>query len=94
MGDAIIKCIKAVWQILHSPDNDVIVVALLIAFVPLFISQVRGFLSYRKILKEKDTRIEDLVEQRNLFQDIALNKLGIKRISSLRGKASRRSNKN
>lgn len=74
--------LKAVWQVLHGPDNDPIVVGLLIGWLGLVVSHVTMFISYRRVLREKDRRIEDLVDQRNLFQDIVLKFKGLARLSS------------
>jgi hypothetical protein len=79
---AIIEFIKSLWQIMNSPNNDPVVVGLLIAVVALIISHVMNSMSFRARLKDKDKTIEDLVEQRNKFQDLLLQSKGLTRKSS------------
>ena len=76
---------KAIWNILNSPNNDPIIVALIIAFFALLYANIHDFLNCRARIKDKDKRIEDLVEERNKFQDIVLKSKGIDRKSSKNG---------
>lgn len=78
--------LQEVWKIFNSPNNDPIVVSLLIGWFALLSSQISSFVSYRRVLNEKDRRIEELVEQRNLFQGIVLENKGIPRLSSKKSK--------
>lgn len=77
--------IKAVWLTLNGPDNDEIVVALIIALGILLYNNIKSFFEYRARLRDKDKAIEDLVQQRNLFQDKVLNPTNIQRKSSKKG---------
>jgi hypothetical protein len=79
---AIIEFLKSLWQVLNSPNNDPVVIGLLIAVAALMISNVINFMSFRARLKDKDERIKDLVEQRNKFQDLVLQSKGVTRKSS------------
>lgn len=76
---------KAIWNILNSPNNDPIIVALIIAFFALLYLNINNFFSCRARIKDKDKRIEDLVEERNKFQDTVLKLKGIDRKSSKNG---------
>ena len=82
MSKGIINFVKSIWQILHAPDNDQIVIALTIACAALLFSHFWSYLSYRRIFKEKDKELEDVKEQRNLFQATVLKQVGGKRVSS------------
>ena len=79
---AIIEFIKSLWQIMNSPNNDPVVIGLLIAVAALIISHMINSMSFRARLKDKDKMIEDLVEQRNKFQDLVLQSKGLTRKSS------------
>ena len=70
-----IEGLKAIWDIFNGPDNDSIVVALLVGWLALIYAQVRVWWNTKRLLKEKDDRIEDLVGQRNFFQDIVLKRI-------------------
>lgn len=74
--------IKALWQVLNRPDNDGVVVGLLIACAALLFTQVSNFFSCRSRLRDKDERIRDLVEERNKLQEVLLREKGIERKSS------------
>lgn len=73
---------KQFWQIIMSENNDPVIVGFMVAFAALFYAQVRIFFNNRKLLKAKDERIQDLVDQRNKFQNIALREKDIERKSS------------
>jgi hypothetical protein len=74
--------LKEIWQVLNGPGNDPVVVGLLVGWLALVLSNVSMFLSYKRVLTEKDRRIEDLVEQRNKFQEIVLTHKGLTRLST------------
>jgi len=80
----ILDLFTALWAIFNSPNNDTIVVSLIIASLALIFSHVSMYLSFKRVLKEKDERIKDLVSQRNSFQEIVLAAKGINRKSSQR----------
>lgn len=71
-----IEFIKNIWKICNSPGNDPIIIGLIIAFLSLLASSINNYISYRKVITEKDKRIEDLVKQRNKFQKILLKDKG------------------
>jgi len=85
MWGSLFNFVKAIWNILNSPNNDPIIVALIIAFFASLFVNIRNFLNCRTRIKDKDKRIEDLVEERNKFQDIVLKSKGIDRKSSKNG---------
>lgn len=70
------------WKKLNSPDNDPIIIGAIAVIIALLISNVRSYFSFKKLIDDKDTRIKDLVEQRNKFQDIVLKELGSRRKTS------------
>jgi hypothetical protein len=74
--------LKEIWQVLNGPGNDAVVVGLLLGWLGLFVSHFTMLISYRRVLSEKDRRIEDIVEQRNLFQEIVLTQKGLTRVST------------
>jgi|GEM_PF-6910415 len=73
------------WKTLNSPGNDPIIIGAIAVIIALLISNIRSYFSFKKLILDKDTRIKDLVEQRNKFQDIVLKDLGSKRKSSKNG---------
>jgi len=79
---AIIEIIKNLWRILNSPNNDPVVLGLIIAVFALLISSIRGFFNCKALLREKDKRIEDLVKERDKLQDYLLKIKGVQRKSS------------
>jgi hypothetical protein len=82
MGQVILTWIRSVWAILNGPNHDPVVIGLLFGTAALLFSHVTLFLSFRARLKDKDERIEDLVGQRNKFQDFVLKAKNIDRKSS------------
>lgn len=86
MFKGLINGLAAFWGVLNGPDNDPIIVGLLFGWLALVVAQVSMWRSYRAVLKAKDDRIEDLVETRNTFQDLALKQHGLKRKSSSKGR--------
>ena len=82
LGKACLEWIKAIWYIFNSPDNDPIVIGLLIAIFSLIAAYAITSRSNRRLIAEKDERIEDLTKQRNKFQNIVLQSKGIERKSS------------
>ena len=79
---SLINYTKILWEILNRPDNDAVIVSLSIGIILLLFSHASTILSYRGRLRDKDRHIEDLVEQRNIFQSIVLGKKGLKRKST------------
>jgi len=73
---------KLITDFLEIDGKEGIIVGLAISSVSLLIAQLSIYFKNRYVLKEKDKRIEDLVEQRNKFQDIVLNEKGLKRKST------------
>ena len=73
---------KLFLEIINRPNNDAIIVSLSTDIILLLFSHVAMFFSYRGRLKDKDKHIKDLIEQRNIFQSIALGKKGLKRKST------------
>lgn len=69
---------KQFWQIIMSENNNPVIVGFMVAFAALFYAQVRIFFNNSKLLKAKDERIQDLVEQRSKFQNIALREKTLK----------------
>ena len=74
---------KTVWSIFNSPNNDPIILGLLIALSAIIIQQISNFFSNRKLIIEKDIRIKDLITERDKLQDFLLNEQGHSRKSSL-----------
>ena len=77
-----IDIFKEIWRILNQPNNDSVVISLLFAGIALVFTNISNYISFRGRLKDKDKRIEDLVEQRNKFQEFVLNSKGLERKSS------------
>lgn len=84
MLKAITNFATALWDTFNSPNNDPIVLGLLIAVGALLFSHLTGYFNYRKILGEKDARIKDLVQQRNLFQEMVLCAKDVKRKTTIK----------
>ncbi len=77
-----IEGISAIWKILNSPDNDPVVIGLLLGWSALLVAQTIMFFSYRRLLNSKDRHLEDIIEQRNLFQEVVLKGQGLKRLTT------------
>ncbi len=77
-----IQYFKAIWDICNGPNNSPILIAFGIGWVALALAFIRIYFSYRAILKEKDKRIEDIIETRNFFQDLFLQQYRIERKST------------
>lgn len=70
---------KCVWDSISNPDKTAVIIGLATGWFSLIVSHIIMYLSFRGRLKEKDIRIEDLVEQRNKFQELVLEQRGIER---------------
>lgn len=72
----------AIWATINSPDNDPIVIALIIGWAALLFANFRVFLANKARLADKDKHIEDLIKERDKYQEFVLGKKGIARKSS------------
>ncbi len=77
-----LQYLKGIWEICNGPNNSPILIALGIGYFALGVAYIRIYFSYRAILKEKDKRIEDIIETRNFFQNLFLQQYGVERKSS------------
>lgn len=67
---------------MNSPDNDSVVVGLLLGMVALLVAHVMVRNQFKARLKDKDQTIADLTEQRNKWQGEYLKLVGQSRKSS------------
>lgn len=74
--------VKALWITMNSPDNDSVVVGLLLGMVALLVAHVMVRNQFKARLKDKDQTIADLTEQRNKWQGEYLKLVGQSRKSS------------
>lgn len=81
MGDAY-GYVKCIWAILNGPNNQPIIVALVLGWFSLILSQIGTFFTYRARLKDKDGEINRLVEERNKLQDYLLRNKGMQRLTT------------
>ena len=78
--------IKAIWTVANSPGNDPVIVGLVLASFAMLCGYSISFWRTSQLLKEKDKRIEDLVQERNRLHDVLLAQVGTKRQTTLKGK--------
>jgi hypothetical protein len=71
-----------IWNLLNGPNNQPIIVALIIGWIALLISHFKTLWSYRSRLRDKDKEIEGLVTERNKLQDFILQEIGSKRLTT------------
>lgn len=82
MSSGFFDICKHIWDIFNKADNNPIIVALIIGWIALIISQLSNWLSYRGRLKDKDKEIEDLVAERNKLQEFIFKEMGIQRLTT------------
>jgi hypothetical protein len=76
------KFIESIWEVINSPNNDPIIIGFIIGFSALLISSIRSHINYRKLIKEKDERIKDLINERNKLQNFLLKQKNVERRTS------------
>ena len=64
--------LQHIWTVLTGPNNDPVVLGLIFGWLALLLSHIRVYFNYRAVLRAKDAHIEDLVKQRNKFQNLIL----------------------
>ena len=82
MSNAFLQWARSLWEVLNGPNNDPIVLGLIIALSGILLAHGMALMSFRARLRDKDQRIEDLVDQRNKFQDLVLSAKGVIRKST------------
>lgn len=73
---------KCIWGIFNGPNNQPIIIALILGGFALFSSHVFMFFSYRARLNDKDAEIKRLVDERNKLQDYLLKQKGTQRLTT------------
>ncbi len=82
----LIKAIEGFVALATGPNNEPLIFGLVIALFGLLVGHLLVWVQFRGRLKDKDRHIADLVQQRNRFQDVALQAKGLIRKSSSREK--------
>ena len=65
-----------------ASDNEYVMFSLILVCIMLLFNNWKISNAYKDRLKDKDEHIEDLVKQRNMFQEKLLNLIDIKREST------------
>jgi hypothetical protein len=79
---ALIKVVEKFFELAHGPGQEPLIFGLIVALASLIISHVLALIQFRGRLRDKDRHIDDLVQQRNRFQEVALQSKGITRKST------------
>lgn len=82
MLGAVLGTIKKIWDILNAPNNDPIIVSLVIGWGAFLFSFLMVWLSYRARLIDKDKEINRLVDERNKWQEFFFEERGAKRLTT------------